>query len=210
MTIPSKAPRLVLASASPRRLDLLRQIGIVPDAVDPADLDETPLRDELPPQHALRLAAEKASCVAARHPESWILAADTVVACGRRILPKAEREEEARRCLSLLSGRRHRVIGGIVLLVPGGDGHRRIDRLVRTDVTFKVLDRSETDAYIASGEWKGKAGGYAIQGRAGALVRWIGGSYSNVVGLSLHEVAGMLDGAGFPHPPIPHPNDEQA
>lgn len=210
MTIPSKAPRLVLASASPRRLDLLRQIGIVPDAVDPADLDETPLRDELPPQHALRLAAEKAWCVAARHPESWILAADTVVACGRRILPKAEREEEARRCLSLLSGRRHRVIGGIVLLVPDGDGHRRIDRLVRTDVTFKVLDRSETDAYIASGEWKGKAGGYAIQGRAGALVRWIGGSYSNVVGLSLHEVAGMLHGAGFPHPPIPHPNDEQA
>lgn len=210
MTTPSKAPRLVLASASPRRLDLLRQIGIVPDAVDPADLDETPLRDELPPQHALRLAAEKASCVAARHPDSWILAADTVVACGRRILPKAEREEEARRCLSLLSGRRHRVIGGIVLLVPDGDGHRRIDRLVRTDVTFKVLDRSETDAYIASGEWKGKAGSYAIQGRAGALVRWIGGSYSNVVGLSLHEVAGMLHGAGFPHPPISHPNDEQA
>jgi septum formation protein len=210
VTIPSKAPRLVLASASPRRLDLLCQIGIVPDAVDPADLDETPLRDELPPQHALRLAAEKASCVAARHPDSWILAADTVVACGRRILPKAEREEEARRCLSLLSGRRHRVIGGIVLLVPDGDGHRRIDRLVRTDVTFKVLDRSETDAYVASGEWKGKAGGYAIQGRAGALVRWIGGSYSNVVGLSLHEVAGMLHGAGFPHPPIPHPNDEQA
>ncbi|WP_109450584.1 Maf family nucleotide pyrophosphatase [Azospirillum sp. TSH64] len=210
MTIPSKAPRLVLASASPRRLDLLRQIGIVPDAVDPADLDETPLRDELPPQHALRLAAEKASCVAARHPDSWILAADTVVACGRRILPKAEREEEARRCLSLLSGRRHRVIGGIVLLVPDGDGHRRIDRLVRTDVTFKVLDRSEADAYIASGEWKGKAGGYAIQGRAGALVRWIGGSYSNVVGLSLHEVAGMLHGAGFPHPPIAHPTDEQA
>lgn len=206
MTIPSKAPRLVLASASPRRLDLLRQIGIVPDAVDPADLDETPLRDELPPQHALRLAAEKASCVAARHPDSWILAADTVVACGRRILPKAEREEEARRCLSLLSGRRHRVLGGIVLLVPGagGEGHRRIDRLVRTDVTFKVLDRTETDAYIASGEWKGKAGGYAIQGRAGALVRWIGGSYSNVVGLSLHEVAGMLHGAGFPPaPPAP-------
>lgn len=206
MTIPSKAPRLVLASASPRRLDLLRQIGIVPDAVDPADLDEAPLRDELPPQHALRLAAEKASCVAARHPDSWILAADTVVACGRRILPKAEREEEARRCLSLLSGRRHRVLGGIVLLVPdaGGEGHRRIDRLVRTDVTFKVLDRAETDAYIASGEWKGKAGGYAIQGRAGALVRWIGGSYSNVVGLSLHEVAGMLHGAGFPtSPPAP-------
>ncbi|WP_372400118.1 Maf family protein [Azospirillum sp. HJ39] len=211
MTIPSKAPRLVLASASPRRLDLLHQIGIVPDAVDPADLDETPLRDEPPPRHALRLAAEKASCVAARHPDSWILAADTVVACGRRILPKAEGEEEARRCLSLLSGRRHRVLGGIVLLVPGGDtggdtgggGHRRIDRLVRTDVAFKVLDRVETEGYIASGEWRGKAGGYAIQGRAAALVRWIGGSYSNVVGLSLHEVAGMLHGAGFPYPAQP-------
>lgn len=188
----------------------MRQIGIVPDAVDPADLDETPLRDELPPQHAMRLAAEKASCVAARHPDSWILAADTVVACGRRILPKAEREEEARRCLSLLSGRRHRVIGGIVLLIPGPEGHHRIDRLVRTDVTFKVLDRAETDAYIASGEWKGKAGGYAIQGRAGALVRWIGGSYSNVVGLSLHEVAGMLHGAGFPLPPRHLPSNEQA
>lgn len=203
MTIPSKAPRLVLASASPRRLDLLRQIGIVPDAVDPADLDETPLHDESPPRHALRLAAEKASCVAARHPDSWILAADTVVACGRRILPKAEGEEEARRCLSLLSGRRHRVLGGIVLLVPGGDaggGPRRIERLVRTDVAFKVLDRVETEGYIASGEWRGKAGGYAIQGRAAALVRWIGGSYSNVVGLSLHEVAGMLHGAGFPYP----------
>ncbi|PWC34728.1 septum formation inhibitor Maf [Azospirillum sp. TSO35-2] len=189
---------MVLASASPRRLDLLRQIGIVPDAVDPADLDETPLRDEPPPQHALRLAGEKASCVAARHPDSWILAADTVVACGRRILPKAEREEEARRCLTLLSGRRHRVLGGIVLLVPTGDGHRRFERMVRTDVTFKVLDAAETNAYIDSGEWQGKAGGYAIQGRAAALVRWIGGSYSNVVGLALHEVAGMLHGAGFP------------
>nr|WP_246512716.1 Maf family nucleotide pyrophosphatase [Azospirillum picis] len=189
---------MVLASASPRRLDLLRQIGIVPDTVDPADLDETPIADELPPQHALRLAGEKASCVAARHPDSWILAADTVVACGRRILPKAEREQEARRCLALLSGRRHRVLGGIVLLVPDGSGHRRIERLVRTDVTFKVLDTAETEAYIASGEWQGKAGGYAIQGRAAALVRWIGGSYSNVVGLGLHEAAGMLHGAGYP------------
>lgn len=198
MSMP-KAPRLVLASASPRRLDLLRQIGIVPDAVDPADLDETPLPRELPPQHALRLAGAKAACVAARHPDSWILAADTVVACGRRILPKAEREEEARQCLGLLSGRRHRVLGGVVLLIPDGEGgHRRSERLVRTDVTFKVLSTAETDSYIASGEWNGKAGGYAIQGRAAALVRWIGGSYSNVVGLPLHEVATLLHGAGFP------------
>jgi septum formation protein len=197
----SMAHRLVLASASPRRLDLLRQIGVSPTAVDPADLDETPLPRELPPQHALRLAGEKAACVAARHPESWILAADTVVACGRRILPKAEREEEARQCLGLLSGRRHRVYGGVVLLVPTAEGgHRRSERLVRTDVTFKCLSKSETDAYVASGEWQGKAGGYAIQGRAAALIRWIGGSYSNVVGLPLHEVAGLLHGHGFPIP----------
>ncbi len=195
------ARRLVLASASPRRLDLLRQIGVSPAAVDPADLDETPLPRELPPQHALRLAGEKAACVAARHPDSWILAADTVVACGRRILPKAEREDEARQCLDLLSGRRHRVYGGVVLLVPTAEGgHRRSERLVRTDVTFKCLSKSETDAYIASGEWQGKAGGYAIQGRAAALIRWIGGSYSNVVGLPLHEVAGLLHGHGFPIP----------
>jgi len=197
----SKAPRLVLASASPRRLDLLRQIGIVPDAVDPADLDETPLPRELPPKHAQRLAGEKAACVAARHPDSWILAADTVVACGRRILPKAEQESEARQCLALLSGRRHKVCGGVVLLVPRPEGgHRRHDRLVRTDVTFKALSAQEIQSYIASGEWQGKAGGYAIQGRAAALIRWIGGSHSNVVGLPLHEVATLLYGAGFPQP----------
>lgn len=193
--------RLVLASASPRRLDLLRQIGLTPFAVDPADLDETPLPQELPPQHAVRLAGEKAACVAARHPGSWILAADTVVACGRRILPKADSETQARQCLDLLSGRRHRVYGGVVLLVPTVDGgHKRSERLVRTDVTFKRLSKAETESYIASGEWQGKAGGYAIQGRAAALIRWIGGSYSNVVGLPLHEVAGLLSGHGFPLP----------
>ncbi len=193
--------RLVLASASPRRLDLLRQIGLTPFAVDPADLDETPLPQELPPQHAVRLAGEKAACVAARHPGSWILAADTVVACGRRILPKADSETQARQCLDLLSGRRHRVYGGVVLLVPTADGgHKRSERLVRTDVTFKRLSKAETESYIASGEWQGKAGGYAIQGRAAALIRWIGGSYSNVVGLPLHEVAGLLSGHGFPLP----------
>ncbi|WP_454017153.1 Maf family protein [Azospirillum sp. Marseille-Q6669] len=194
--------RLVLASASPRRLDLLRQIGVVPDAVDPADIDESPLPRELPPQHALRLAGEKASAVAARHPGAFVLAADTVVACGRRILPKAEEEKQARACLALLSGRRHRVFGGVVLLSPTGDGEalRRSDRLVRTDVTFKSLSHEETESYIASGEWQGKAGGYAIQGRAAVHIRWIGGSYSNVVGLPLFEVAALLRGAGFPLP----------
>ncbi|HYH19720.1 MAG TPA: Maf family nucleotide pyrophosphatase [Azospirillum sp.] len=195
----SPIPALILASASPRRFDLLRQIGVVPTAVDPADIDESPLPRELPPGHAARLAAGKAEAVAARHPGSLVLAADTVVACGRRILPKAETEAQARACLDLLSGRRHRVYGGVVLLVPGADGRpaRLLDRLVRTDVTFKALSHEEVEAYIASGEWHGKAGGYAIQGRAAAYVRWIGGSYSNVVGLPLHEVATLLRGAGY-------------
>ncbi len=185
---------LVLASASPRRLDLLRQIGVVPDRVVPADLDETPLRGELPPAHAARLAGAKAGAVAAAWPEAAVLGADTVVACGRRILPKAETEAEARLCLSLLSGRRHRVLGGVALRLPDG---RVLERLVTTAVTFKVLSPAEIDGYIASGEWRGKAGGYAIQGRAAMFVRWIGGSYSNVVGLPLFEVAGLLRGSGW-------------
>lgn len=198
MTTPSIAP-LVLASASPRRLDLLRQIGIVPDAVDPAEIDETPAPRELPHQHASRLAAEKARVVAARHPDSLVLAADTVVACGRRILPKAEDEPTARRCLELLSGRRHRVFGGVALIVPDSDsrGPRLIERLERTDVRFKLLSDEETERYIASGEWSGKAGGYAIQGQAAAFIPWIGGSYSNVVGLPLHDVAAILHGIGY-------------
>ncbi|PWC43098.1 Maf family protein [Azospirillum sp. TSO22-1] len=198
MQVQRPAQRFVLASASPRRLDLLRQLGLVPDAVDPADIDESPLPRELPPQHAARLALAKARAVAERHPDAVVLAADTVVACGRRILPKAETESQARSCLGLLSGRRHRVLGGVALLAPGAE--RPIERLVRTDVTFKPLSHEETESYIASGEWHGKAGGYAIQGRAAAYVRWIGGSYSNVVGLPLFEVAGMLRGAGFPLP----------
>ncbi|WP_207482542.1 Maf family protein [Arenibaculum pallidiluteum] len=188
---------LVLASASPRRLDLLRQIGIVPAAVDPAELDETPLPRELPGPHARRLARAKAEAVASRHPGALVLAADTVVGCGRRILPKAEAEAEARACLDLLSGRRHRVHGGVALVLPDG---RRLDRLVVTTVAFKRLSQEEAEAYLASGEWQGKAGGYAIQGRAAALVRWIEGSYSNVVGLPLFEVAGLLRGVGFPLP----------
>ncbi len=194
MTDPVELSSLVLASASPRRLDLLRQIGLIPGAVDPADIDETPLKGELPVLHAARLAAAKAAFVAPRHAGCFILGADTVVACGRRILPKAEDERTARRCLDLLSGRRHRVQGGLALQAPDGAVRSRV---VTTVVTFKRLERSEIEAYIASGEWHGKAGGYAIQGRAAAFVRALGGSYSNVVGLPLFETAQMLKGAGL-------------
>lgn len=191
---PVEIAGLVLASASPRRLDLLRQIGLVPGAVDPADVDETPAKGELPLPHAARLAEEKALAVAPRHPGRFILAADTVVACGRRILPKAEDERTARRCLDLLSGRRHRVHGGLVLLTPEGRLHART---ATTIVTFKRLDHAELDAYIASGEWHGKAGGYAIQGLAATFVRHLNGSYSNVVGLPLFETAALLKGVGL-------------
>jgi septum formation protein len=186
--------RLILASASPRRLELLRQIGISPDAVDPASLDETPLKGELPGPHARRLALEKARTVAARNPECFVLAADTVVACGRRLLPKAEDEATARRCLALLSGRRHRVFGGIAVIAPGG---RELVRLVDSIVAFKRLSAAETESYIASGEWRGKAGGYAIQGLAAAYIRFLEGSYSNVVGLSVFDVSQMLGGLGW-------------
>jgi len=185
--------RLVLASASPRRLELLRQVGIVPDQVDPAAIDEHPRRGELPPELAKRLAAEKARAVASRHPGAFVLAADTVVACGRRALPKAEDAKTAEECLELLSGRRHRVLGGVALVAPDG---RLAERLVTTTVSFKRLDAGELRRYIASGEWHGKAGGYAIQGRAALFVRAIGGSYSNVVGLPLFETAQMLRGFG--------------
>ncbi len=185
---------LVLASASPRRLDLLRQIGIVPAAVDPADIDETPLPGELPPRHALRLAEEKAAAVAPRHASALVLAADTVVAVGRRILPKAEDEATARACLALLSGRSHRVHGGIALAGP--EGLRR-SRLVTTRVTVKRLTPAEIDGYIAGGEWHGKAGGYAVQGFFARYVTAISGSYSNIVGLSLSDIGAMLDGLGF-------------
>lgn len=184
---------LILASASPRRLDLLRQIGIIPAAVDPADLDETPHPRELPPRHALRLAEEKAAAVAPRHPESFVLAADTVVAVGRRILPKAEDEATARACLALLSGRSHRVHGGIALAGPNG---LRRSRLVTTRVTVKRLTETDIAAYLASGEWHGKAGGYAIQGLFARHVTAISGSYSNIVGLSLSDIGAMLDGIG--------------
>jgi septum formation protein len=185
---------LILASASPRRLDLLAQIGIRPDAVDPADIAETVRSRELPGPHALRLAREKALAVARRHPGTFVLAADTVVACGRRVLPKAEDESVAQQCLQFLSGRRHRVHGGVALVDPAG---RLTDRQVETVVAFKRLTEAEIAAYVASGEWHGKAGAYAIQGRAARFVRWISGSYSNVVGLPIFETASLLEGSGF-------------
>ncbi len=186
--------RLVLASASPRRRELLAQIGLAPDAFDRADLDETPLKGELPPAHAARLARAKLEACAPRHPGAFILAADTVVACGRRILDKPEDMETARRCLALLSGRRHRVIGGVAVMSPEG---RLGTRLVTSTVTFKRLTPDEIADYAASGEGLGKAGGYAIQGLAARYIRDIGGSYSNIVGLPLFETASLLAGLGF-------------
>ena len=188
-------PQLILASASPRRLDLLAQIGIVPDAVHPADINESAQRGELPRPHAARLALEKAQAVAAGLDSSAaILAADTVVALGRRILPKAEDEKTARDCLQQLSGRRHTVYGGIALIAPDGTVKTR---MVETAVVFKRLHKTEIAAYLACGEWQGKAGGYAIQGRAAAFIRRINGSYSNVVGLGLFETAALLTSIGF-------------
>ncbi len=187
-------PTFVLASASPRRLDLLRQAGLEPDQTDPADIDETRLPDETPCQMAERLACAKAQAVAARHAGAVVLAADTVVACGRRTLPKPADEADARRCLDLLSGRRHQVLTGLAVIDPAG--HRR-SRVVATAVVFKRLSDDEIAAYLASGEWRGKAGGYAIQGRAEALIRGINGSWSNVVGLPLRETVAMLQTAGL-------------
>jgi len=180
--------KLILASASPRRLDLLRQVGLDPAAIDPAHIDETPRPAEQPRAYALRMAAAKLAAVAPRHPGATVLAADSVVALGRRILPKAEKEQEARQCLALLSGRRHRVLGGVAV---GRDNKVRT-RLVETVVRFKRLTGAEIDAYIASGEWQGKAGGYAIQGRAASFVSFVSGSYSNVVGLPLFETVALL------------------
>src|SRR5688572_29981980 len=189
---------LILASASPRRRDLLAQIGIVPDREVPAALDETRLKDELPEAHAKRLAAEKARAVAATNPDAFVLGADTVVGLGRRILPKAEDEATARRCPETLSGRRHRVIGGVCLIAPGGQARQR---LVTSIVAFNRLTPADIRGYLASGEWHGKAGGYAIQGRAAAFIRFVSGSYSNVVGLPLFETFNLLTGAGYRRPP---------
>ena len=191
------SPALILASASPRRRDLLAQIGIVPDRIVPAALDESARRGELPEAHARRLSVEKARAVAALNPGAFVLGADTVVGLGRRILPKAEDEATARRCLEALSGRRHRVIGGVCLVAP--DGHLRT-RLVTSIVAFNRLTDADIGGYLASGEWRGKAGGYAIQGRAAAHIRFVSGSYSNVVGLPLFETFNLLTGAGYRAP----------
>lgn len=185
--------RLILASASPRRLELLGRIGVVPDAVVPAMIDETERKGELPLRYAGRMAAEKAAAVA--EPGALVLAADTVVSVGRRILPKAEAEAEARAALALLSGRRHRVHSAVTLI--GADGRAR-HRRATSVVAFKRLSEEELAAYLDSGEWHGKAGGYAIQGRAQALVRHLSGSYSGVVGLPLYETRALLRAAGYP------------
>lgn len=186
--------KLILASASPRRLELLAAQGIVPDAVIAADIDETPLKNEKAKAMVLRLAQAKAKAIAEKHPDSFVLAADTTVAVGRRILGKPENESEARAFLKLLSGRNHRVWGGIALATPQ---RKTVTRAVCTTVKFKHLSQREIDSYIASGEWQGKAGGYGIQGRAGAFVASNNGSYTNIVGLSIYDTMNILNGNGY-------------
>jgi septum formation protein len=194
-------PKLVLASGSPRRLALINQAGIEPDSLRPADLDETPKKGELPRACANRLARAKAEAAleALRADEelrgAYIIAADTVVAVGRRILPKAELLDEASQCLRLLSGRNHRVYTGLCLVTPK-EAFRQ--RLVETRVRFKRLSEEDIEAYLASGEWRGKAGGYAAQGLAGTFIVKLVGSYSNVVGLPLYETIALLGGEGYP------------
>jgi septum formation protein len=185
--------RLILASASPRRLELLGRLGLVPDEVVHADIDETPRKAELPTVYAARMAAEKASAV--NRPGDVLVAADTVVAAGRRILPKTETEDEARESLRLLSGRRHRVHSAVTVVGPDGKARHRLSTSI---VAFKPLSEDEIGAYLASGEWQGKAGGYAIQGRAEALVRMLRGSHSGVMGLPLFETRALLRSAGWP------------
>jgi septum formation protein len=187
-------PRLVLASASPRRLDLLSQIGLTPALVSAADVDESPLPNETPRLLAVRLARAKAEVVARLWPDDFVLAADTVVAVGRRVLPKAETPEEVRECLALLSGRAHKVLTAVAVHAPAG---RRAERLVETRLHFKRLTPSEIEAYVASGEGIGKAGGYGVQGRAGGFVMALEGSYTGVVGLPLYETLNLLTGLGL-------------
>jgi septum formation protein len=189
---PDSALRLILASASPRRRELIARLGISPAGVVAADIDESPHKDEVPRDYARRMAREKAQAV--NTVDAHVLAGDTVVALGRRVLPKAEDETTARRCLELLSGRRHRVLSAVALRAP--DGALR-ERLSETIVRFKPLSPQEIDAYVASGEWRGKAGGYAIQGAAEGLIVWIEGSHSGVVGLPLYETRALLKAAGF-------------
>jgi septum formation protein len=188
------ATPLILASASPRRVEILARLGVIPTLIDPADINETARKGEQPLPYARRMAAEKAAATAARHPGQFVLAADTVVACGRRILPKAESEDQARECLTLLSGRRHRVHSAVTLIGVDGSARHRVSTSV---LTFKRLGEGDIAAYLASGEWSGKAGGYAIQGRAEAFVKTLTGSHSGVMGLPLYEVRALLVSAGL-------------
>jgi len=190
-------PRLVLASESPRRKDLLAAIGISPDLIVPSDIDETPLKDELPRRLAARLSAAKVEAVAATHPDDYVLAADTVVSVGRRILPKAADADEVARCLKLLSGRAHRVVTGVSVRGPGG---RRGDRVVETRLKMRRLTEADIRAYVDSGDGVGKAGGYGIQGLAGAFILSLSGSWPAVVGLPLHETETLLKGLGWRRP----------
>lgn len=185
---------LVLASGSPRRSELIGRLGVTPGTIDPADIDETPLRGELPAPYAARVAAEKAALVAARHPGRPVLGADTVVAAGRRILPKTEDIGEARACLKLLSGRRHRVHSAITLIDAAGGARHRMSTSI---VAFKRLSEREIEAYLAGGDWRGKAGAYAIQGYAESWVRMLSGSHSGVMGLPLFETRALLEAAGL-------------
>jgi septum formation protein len=191
----TNAANVILASASPRRLELLRQIGIEPAQIFAPDIDETPLRDEPPRIYAARMAAAKL-----RPADGFTIAADTVVAAGRRILPKAETRAQAEKCLKLLSGRRHRVFTGLAIRAPDG---RVASRVVASVVGFARLDAAQIEAYLASGEWHGKAGGYAIQGQAASFVDFLSGSYSAVVGLPLFETSSLLRGLGYQAPPTP-------
>jgi len=186
--------RLILASASPRRKDLLTEQNIIPDAIIPADIDETPLKGELPRPYVMRMAIEKGRAIAPNYPTHYTLSADTVVVMGRTILQKPVDATESYKFLSKMSGRRHRVMGGICLITPDG---KEITRVVETVVKFKSLTHDEKQAYVTSGEWEGKAGGYGIQGLASQFIPYINGSYSNIVGLSVFDTAQMLRGNGF-------------
>lgn len=193
--------KLVLASASPRRLSLLDRIGLAPDLLNPSDVVETPLKRETPRRLAIRLADAKADkakdmpLVKGLGENTYILAADTVVGLGRRILPKAETYQQAKDCLTLLSGRSHWVYSAVTVIAPGG---KKTSRCVETKIRFKRFSRDDIESYLKSEEWRGKAGGYAIQGRAEAFVRYLAGSHSAVIGLPLYETVLLLQGAGFP------------
>lgn len=192
--------RLVLASASPRRLDLLRQMGFEPDAVDPPDIDESPRRDETTRLLVERLAREKAAAVAVRHPGAFVLAADTLVAVGRRILAKPTDEADARRMMALLSGRAHRVLTGVAVIAPDG---RTSSRVCESRLQFKRLTPREIDDHMASDDWRDASGAYKIHKGAGAFVMWMQGSYTGVVGLPLYEAKALLEGLGFHRAPRP-------